>query len=258
METKTHLGMNKTGVQMSPMDSSEMLEGLEQFGPQADADREDLRVRMAYADATEGLGSVPVPGTFKGMMKSGADMIGGSRPQVLVDKLGERLAFERAGVRLYDTLLAKCSAATDTVALSAADRESLGRFRDEEAQHAQILVSALETLGADPTAQTPCADLVGVQGMGLIQAMNDPRTSLVQSLNVMLSAELLDNSGWELLIELAGAAGHDEIARRCTMAATQEAEHLDVLRDMVRQMVLRDASLTGSAMAAEAAGTGAP
>jgi hypothetical protein len=42
------------------------------------------------------------------------------------------------------------------------------------------------------------------------------------------------------------------------MAATQEAEHLDVLRDMVRQMVLRDASLTGSAMAAEAAGTAAP
>jgi rubrerythrin len=251
METKTHLGGNRTGVQMSPFDTKEMEAGFSEFGVVPTGERGDLQVRRDYADAAEGLGSVPVPGTFKGMMQSGLDMVGGARPQVLVDKLGERLAFERGGVRLYDTLLVKCSAA-DSAALPAADLETLQRFRDQEAQHFGILVEALETLGADPTAQTPCADLVGVQSMGLVQAMNDPRTSLVQSLNVMLDAELIDNAGWELLVELANEGGHTDIAQRCTLAAEQEAQHLVHVRELVRRLTLQDASLTGSADATDA------
>ena len=245
METKTHLGMNRTGVQMSPFDTAELEAGLNDFVPARSNGRDDLAIRAEYAQGSEGLGSVPVPGTAKGMLKSGVDMVTGSRPQVLVDKLGERLAFERGGVRLYDTLLAKCRVAS--VALPAEAISMLEKNRDEEAQHFGILVKALESLGADPTAQTPCADLVGVESMGLVQAMNDPRTSLVQSLHVMLDAELIDNAGWDLLIALAQASGHDRIADSCLLARDQEALHLSGLRDLVRELTLQDASLVGAA-----------
>ncbi|MBB1600799.1 ferritin-like domain-containing protein [Variovorax sp. UMC13] len=247
METKTHLGINRTGVQMSPFDTAELEAGLSGFFPDRNNGRDDLAIRAEYAQGSESLGSVPVPGTAKGMLKSGVDMVTGSRPQVLVDKLGERLAFERGGVRLYDTLLAKCRVAT--VALPGEALAMLETNRDEEAQHFGILVKALESLGADPTAQTPCADLVGVETMGMVQAMNDPRTSLVQSLHVMLDAELIDNAGWDLLIALAQASGHNGIADSCLLARDQEALHLTRLRDLVRDLTLQDASLMGTAMA---------
>lgn len=245
MDTKTPLGMNRTGVQMSPFDTAEMQQGLQTFGAPADEHREDLIVRLEYADATEGLGSVPVPGTLKGMVKSGLDMATGKRPQVLVDKLGERLAFERTGVRLYDSLLVKCRAAPDL--LRPDELQALTLFRDQELEHAHLVIQALETLGADPTAQTPCADLVGVEGMGLVQAMNEPRASLVQGLHVILDAELLDNAGWEMLIDLARAAGHSDIADRLAVAAQQEARHLTQVRALVTRLTLEDASLADPA-----------
>ncbi len=250
METKTSLGVNRTGVQMSPFDTKDMLAAPEQFQPPADGRREDLQVRLDYADDSEGLGSVPVPGTLKGVMMSGTDMITGKRPQVLVDKLGERLSFERGGTRLYDSLLVKCRAAPTP--LPADDIDALERFRHQERQHAALLTDELKRLGADPTAQTPCADLVGVESMGLVQAMNDPRTSLVQSLHVMLDAELIDNTGWDLLIELAKSSGHEDMADRFKIASQQEAEHLLHVRRLVERLTLHDAGVAEETAAAGA------
>lgn len=230
-----------------------MERGMDAGTPMQPGERQDLRVRREYADATDGLGTVPPPGTLKGMAKSGIDMLSGSRPQVLVDKLGQRLAFERGGTRLYDTLLVKCDAADST--LPPEDTAALRRFRDQEAEHFMLVVQALETLGADPTAQTPCADLVGLEAAGLVQAMNDPRTSLVQSLNVMLDAELIDNAAWEMLIELARDLGHDRIADSFQVAAVQEAEHLSHLRGLVARLSREDASMVSFEPATSAART---
>lgn len=241
MDYETKLGGNRTGVQTSPVDSAEMERGMDSFLPPVSDAREDIRVRREYAEETEGLGSVPPPGSIKGMAKAGIDALSGNRPHVLIDKLGQRLAFERGGTRLYDTLLVKCDAADSM--LPKEDVAMLRRFRDEEAEHFLLVVQALEGLGADPTAQTPCADLAGVEAAGLVQAMNDPRTSLLQSLNVMLDAELMDNAGWEMLIDMARDLGHDRIADSFAPAATQEAEHLSHVRALVERLSKEDASM---------------
>ncbi|MDD2713528.1 MAG: ferritin-like domain-containing protein [Simplicispira sp.] len=243
METKTPLGMNRTGVQMSPLDTAEMQASLNEFAPPLDAERGDLQIRQEYADASEGLGSVPLPGTLKGMVKSSVDMVTGKRPQVLIDKLGERLAFERGGVRLYDTLLVKCRATPHLLASD--EMQTLMLFRQQEIEHLALVTQALRALGADPTAQTPGADLVGVESLGLVQAINDPRTSLVQSLGVILHAELIDNACWSMLIELARAAGHDDIAKSFALALQQEAQHLVQVRSLVSRLTLADASMVG-------------
>lgn len=241
MESKTTLGMNRTGIQRSPVDTADMEAGLKEFAPPTAGQREDTAVRLEYADATEGLGTVPPPGTVKGLLKSGMDMMTGNRPQVLVDKLGERLAFERSGVRLYESALVKCAAQPDL--LREDEVQALRLHRDQELEHMHLLKRAIEILGADPTAQTPCADLVAVESMGMVQAMNDPRTSLVQALNVVLNIELIDNAAWELLIDLARAAGHDTLAKEFGHAAEQEDRHLLHVRALVERLTLEDASL---------------
>lgn len=237
MEQQTTLGTNRTGIAMSPVDAARMEEGAEAMAVETDGPGY-LEVRQEYA-SDEGLGSVPLPTTVKGVLKSGAEILTGKRPQVFVDKLGERLAFERAGVRLYDALLVKCDAAPGLISADATDE--LQHFRDEEAEHFSLVAEAMKAIGADPTAQTPCADLAGVEGMGLMQAMNDPRTSVAQSLHVMLDAELLDNAAWEMLIDLARSLGHDEIAERFDHALQQEGKHLQRLKGLVGELTLADA-----------------
>lgn len=230
----TRLGINRTGVQMSPQHSREMLEGMDEFEP-ASPDGQTVEdpplsvTRLEYIAAADPLGSVPPPSTVKGVAKSGAQMLTGRRPQAFIDKLAERLAFERGGTRLYDAVLAKAIAHDDE--LDTASVEELRQIRNEEAQHALLIKECMETLGADPTAQTPCADLVGVESMGLMQAVTDPRTTLAQSLHAMLAAELIDNEGWEDLMSLARELGHDDMANRFKQALDEEAVHLTKVRN---------------------------
>jgi hypothetical protein len=98
-----------------------------------------------------------------------------------------------------------------------------------------LVRDAIVGLGADPTAMTPCADLAGVQGMGLVQSVTDPRTTLAQCLDSILVAELADNDGWKLLIGMAEALGMDELAERFTTALAEEDEHLLLVRRWVAE-----------------------
>jgi rubrerythrin len=172
-------------------------------------------------------------------------MLTGKRPQLLIDKLAERAAFERTGTRLYDALLAKCELRADEIG-----REQVARLveiRNDEASHLGLVTEALVRLGADPTAMTPCADLAGIEGSGLVQAIAEPRTSVAQSLHAILIAELADNAGWELLIELARGLGQDEIAAGFESALATEQAHLAEVKSLVQQLTLGAARLGSEA-----------
>jgi rubrerythrin len=238
--------MNRTGMQMSPKDAQALLAGTERTVPSSGGDASALaEMRQSYAREADALGSVPVPGTLKGVVKSGAQMLTGKRPQLLIDKLAERAAFERTGTRLYDALLAKCELRADEIG-----REQVARLveiRNDEASHLGLVTEALVRLGADPTAMTPCADLAGIEGSGLVQAIAEPRTSVAQSLHAILIAELADNAGWELLIELARGLGQDEIAAGFESALATEQAHLAEVKSLVQQLTLGAARLGSEA-----------
>lgn len=109
--------------------------------------------------------------------------------------------------------------------------------------HFELLAEAIEQLGGDPTAMTPCANLAGVQAAGLMQAINDPRTTLAQYINTILVAELADECAWEMLIDLAQAAGHDDLAQRFQSALQEEGDHLQQVRAWLKDMTLAEASV---------------
>ncbi len=240
MENATTMGMNRTGTKSSPIDSSKM-QKFADARPHTAPDGGIAEVRADYVQEADRIGSVPVPGTLTGVVSTGADKLTGKRPEVLVDKLGERLAFERGGVRLYDALIDKVSAHIAAGEGLPFGIEDLRHNRDEELEHAHILSSALESIGADPTAQTPSADVIGVASTGIMQVLCDPRTTVAQSLSAILSAELTDHASWELLIDLARQTGHDKFGDPFGHALKQEEEHVRKVRSWLSQMVVGEA-----------------
>jgi rubrerythrin len=229
----TDLGTNRTGVQTAPARAKEMLENTEAVEADPTGAVGIALVRAELAQDAPPIGTMPVPGNLKGAAKTAMKALKGEKASVFLDKLGERLAFERTGVRLYDALLSKVPASATRE--GTLDVDSLRRFRDEELAHFQLVKEAIESMGGDPTAVTPCADLAGVQSMGLMQALTDPRTTLTQSLDVILTAELADNDGWKILIALAEAMKQDDLARRFTDALAEEDLHLVSIRQWISE-----------------------
>ena len=196
---------NRSGMDISPT-AQQMLENTELTEPRGD-EREAVRMRAEYVAQAEPVGSLP------------------SENPLLMDKLGERLAFERSGARLYDALMMKCKASGARIPAT-----ELQHIRDEEAMHFALCGAAIQSLGGDPTEQTPCADVAGVEGMGLMQVLTDPRTTVAQCLHAILVAEMTDNAAWEELIELTLPTGNDELVARFRKAQENEAEHLGKVR----------------------------
>lgn len=241
-QEKEHLGMNKTGVQMSPLNTKAMLDDdANLIRGEAGDEMEATRLRETYIEEGDGLGSVPVPGTMTGMVSMGLNMLKGNKPQIMLDKLAERLAMERTATRLYDALLAKLAVVSDGKASISMD--DVVSIRGDEARHALLVSDAIESMGGDPTAMTPSADLVGVEGQGLVQVLTDPRTSLAESLHAMLTAELSDGAGWETLIALANEHKQHDMIASFTAALEQERRHQVQIRTWYQEAVGLDGAV---------------
>jgi rubrerythrin len=239
-EKAAPIGKNRTGIALSPIDKQDMLEVTELTVPSMEGDDSVLaNARAEYIGSGELIGSVPPPATVKGIAKTGLDAMKGTNASVLIDKLGERLAFERTGTRLYGALVGKCAASPPLSGGPTA--EDLREIEADERTHFALVQEVITTLGGDPTAVTPCADVAAVASMGVLQVITDPRMSLKQSLEAILIAELADNEGWALLIELVRAAGHEEIAARFEKAYRSETEHLAKVRRWLRDSTLQGA-----------------
>lgn len=246
MEKATQMGTNRTGVQMSPADAKQMqqdagnLQSLQETQVEVGSEFDAVQMRMRAIKEADRIGSVPLPGTVKGAVKTGMQKLGGRNPEVLIDKLGERLAFERSGTRLYEALIVKCrgAAAEGQVNVSI---DQLLHIHGEEAKHFKMLAEVLRQLGADPTAMTPSADVTSVQSIGIMQVLTDPRTTVAQCLGAILTAELSDHAGWELLIQLAEEMGQDEMVGQFRDALETEAEHLGIVKQLLQDAILADA-----------------
>jgi ferritin-like protein len=221
--------LNRTGSMLKPDDTAALAEITASTPPSSSGDGRGIAT-MRNAYSTEGLpiGHEPPPplAPAKGRGKKG-----GTRQAMLLDKMGERLAFERSGTRLYEALLAKFDgpgAISD--GRQGIDRSEIEEICAEEHAHFQMLVEAIAELGGDPTALTPSADVAAVASCGLPKVLLDPRTTFKQCLEAILIAELTDNDAWQMLAELAEADGKSELAERFRGALEAEAEHLARVR----------------------------
>ncbi|MGK4000553.1 ferritin-like domain-containing protein [Sorangium sp. So ce1024] len=234
------IGTNRTGMATSPLDSKELIEAAQAVPPTSPGSEADAAaVRAEYARESGTIGSVPPPASLKGMVKAAGELIQGRPPALLIDKLGERLQFERSGTRLYEALIAKYDAEGSFE--GGPSRADLEAIRDDELRHFDLLRRALERLGADPTAMTPGANMIGLASAGVLAVAVEPRISFGQSLQALLVAELTDNDGWRMLIDLATAYGQDELAAELRAAEQHEARHLELVRVWLSNKLALDA-----------------
>jgi rubrerythrin len=226
MKAAENQAMNRTGVATAPKFAEEQTAGAKQTPPSSKGDESELaKVRAAYQKEARPIGSLPpepVPSTPIQAM--------------LLDKLGERCAFERTGTRYYDVLVQKHR--TEGIKKDPTLSE-LQHFRDEEFAHFEFLRRAITQLGGDPTVETPAADLAGVTSKGVGQVLADPRTKFAQCLEAILVAELADNDGWQLLAEIARTASQKELAEGCETALKEEQNHLEHVRRWLRGLTLQ-------------------
>lgn len=229
MSSHVEMGTNRTGMATSPMDGAALVQIAKKAMPTAVGDAQGIAEnRIAAAAMGEHVGSMPLPGSVKGAVKTFLKSLKGMNANVFVDKLGERLAFERTGVRLYEGLLSKLDAYGTWP--GGPSQRDLEQHRTDELAHFEIVREAVVQLGGDPTVMTPAADLKAVASQGLVQVIADPRTDLFECLDVMLTAELTDNDGWEMLILLARDLGQDRLADDFDGALAAERRHLSRVR----------------------------
>jgi hypothetical protein len=230
MSTQTaSLGFNRTGIATSPVATERMIEGTSEFPPAAPGDEGAIsEVRGLFAREAGTLGSVPPPLTVKGVVKTAVQGLKGARPTQFMDKLGERLAFERTGVRLYEALISKFL--SDGGFMGGPELAKLEENMREEHEHFRLLTDVITRIGGDPTVMTPSADLHATMSKGILEVMVDARTSFVQCLEALLVAELADNESWETLIELARETGERPVVSAFERALAEEADHLEDVR----------------------------
>ena len=219
---------NRTGLAVSPELSAELRETVPPMEGGSLDDDALAETRAAYAEEAEPVGTMPPPAKPGGAARAATKGVAGRDAQVFMDKLGERLAFERSGVRLYQGLLSKFDVFGSWD--GGPSRADLAHIRDEEYEHFLLMQRTIKELGGDATAVTPSANLQGVISAGVPCAIADPRTDLRECLEAILAAELVDNDGWTTLIDLARASGHDEHADAFGEALEHEEEHLANVR----------------------------
>ena len=238
MSTAAKMTGNRTGIQTSPELAEEAIEGAANATPSSEGGPEEIaESRGEYIAEGFPIGSLPtMPASEAG---EADDEEAGLA--VLLDKLSERLAFERTGTRLYEALLNKCEMfGEEEPGPTLEDIQHIGR---QELEHFLLLNETITELGGDPTVQSPSADVAAVASLGITQVLTDPRSSMSQCLQAILTAELTDNAGWELLIKLADNLGYTDMAAEFQTALEHEEEHLQNVRNWLSECVLDSAQV---------------
>ena len=233
--TSSHdVGHNRTGVALSPADARLAAEFARLGTPTSTGGLRPIAgERLLHAQSAAPIGSMPPPTT------RGTTAGAGARPTLFLDLCGERLAFERTGVRLYQAVIDKLPAFAD----GRVGLDELRAFQGEELRHVELLRRTIDELGGDATALTPGADVMGVATGGLVQVVSDPRTDVGEMLGALVAVELLDNDAWELLITLARRLEREATAVAFRRAAEEEQQHLMRVRGWLTAVTLREAGL---------------
>jgi hypothetical protein len=219
--------MNRTGTIISPLDSIKTIKGASELTHPTKGDCTEIgNNRILHMQEAEGIGSI----AFNEQIMTGN--------HAMMDKLGERLVFERMGARLYEALITKYNGTNHQERLPELTR--IEQFYLEKLKHFQNVSEVITNLGGDPTALPPAADVIGAATQGWIQVLTDPRTTFLQSLEIMLHLELVDNAGWELMIELAERNGLGDLAIQFQQILDEEAFHLITVKQWVQELTLNN------------------
>lgn len=171
----------------------------------------------------------------------------------VLDMLSARVTFERTGVKLYDAVIEKIEDGGD--ARYQPLLGTLQKHRNEEKEHEEWLEQQIRSLGGDPHVKTEMARLEEEESQGIQSVILDGHTEVPHLIHALLTAELADNAGWDLLVKLADDAGDREAKKEFTKRMAHEVKHLAYLREVMKrsaqnEILRKDRSMPESASTA--------
>ncbi|WP_437642306.1 hypothetical protein [Sorangium sp. So ce854] len=155
-----------------------------------------------------------------------------------IDLLNERLTYERATVRLYDSIVEKIGRSADPGLLNLLGQ--LREYRDQEKEHEEWLEAQIRDLGGDAHAETEMSRLIAIESQGIREVVLDGDQNPTHLFHALLTAELVDNSGWQLLLELADEADDDEAREAFRKRLHEEEDHLILTRQVVERLTRKE------------------
>jgi len=150
----------------------------------------------------------------------------------VIDFLTERLTFERSAFKLYDTILEKMRRLADPEM----DRLAgpLKEHREQEKVHVEWLQAQIRKLGGDAHGTTELSALATREALGIEEVIAKD-AEIPHLLHALLAAELVDNAGWDLLVELADEAGDREARKSFRRYLEEEERHLAFVRKAIAE-----------------------
>jgi bacterioferritin (cytochrome b1) len=156
----------------------------------------------------------------------------------VIDYLTERLTFERVGVKLYDSIIAKMQKSGDAQIKKMLD--PMREHRDQEKEHEEWLEQQIRSLGGDAHGKTTMAKLVERESAGIENVVLNGDPEIPHLFHALYTAELADNAGWDLLVQLAEEADDLEAKRAFKKRLHEEEEHLIFMRRAVERFARRE------------------
>ena len=156
--------------------------------------------------------------------------LAGTNVSRVIDLLNERLTFERSGVKLYDKILERMRNDPQAAPMV----EQMQEHRDEEKEHEEWLEKQIRALGGDARSPSEKSILVRAESQG-IEHVIERDAQLPHDFHALLIAELADNAGWDLLVQLADEVGDRDAKKEFKKRLHEEEEHLLFVRHAVEQ-----------------------
>jgi bacterioferritin (cytochrome b1) len=157
----------------------------------------------------------------------------------VVDLLNERLAFERTGVRLYDTVLARLQVSSEP-GFKALARQ-VQEQRDEEKEHEEWLEEQIRALGGTAHGLSEHAVLAQAESEGVERVIRRD-DSIPHDFHALLTAELADTAGWDLLVQIADEFGDSKAKKEFKKRLQEEEKHLLFVRKTLLELTRKDVS----------------
>src|SRR5690606_14691903 len=104
-----------------------------------------------------------------------------------------------------------------------------------EKEHEEWLEAQIRGLGGDPHGKTTMARLEEEESQGILSVILDGHTQVPHLIHALLTAELADNAGWDLLVKLADETGDREAKKEFAKRMAAEVKHLAYLREAMKR-----------------------
>lgn len=163
----------------------------------------------------------------------------------LNELLYQALETEQGGIQIYSTAL-RCALNEDL-------KKEWQEYLDQTTNHEAIVRGVFDTLGLDPSAETPGRKVVRHIGESLVGAMEmalasgPPEAAQIVAGECVVLAETKDHLNWELLgaaAEKASGTTATALKDACSEVEDQEDEHLYHTTGWTRELWIESLGMT--------------